>query len=280
VDSSSDLPKFRRPPVIEVVHGMQFAVLPLTLVHPGLFYRLIRDRFPKSQTVPPLLPSVMPERASLEMLQAPPGLQFSQGDDVPRAWFISEDAASLVQLQTDRLLFNWRHEPSQTDYPHFDTMHAEFQKLYRELEKFASDENLGAIRPQTCEMTYINHIHPMADDAGPASISSVFRLWRDDFGPEWRQAADFVNWGARYLLKDHAGKVFARLTSNLTNLIQAPSAPLGGRILQLEISVHGFPSTPTFDGVSEFHNSAHQAIVKYFAGITTRSAHDQWERIQ
>ena len=113
MDSQRRLPKFRHPPLTEVVHGVQFERLPMTIVHPGLFYCRIKDRFQKAQTVPALPPL----RQVFEIGPAQfHGVQFSQPDEVPRAWFIAEDDAMLVQLQSDRLLFNWRQEPSKSEY--------------------------------------------------------------------------------------------------------------------------------------------------------------------
>jgi uncharacterized protein (TIGR04255 family) len=118
--SQAPLPKFERPPLLEVAHGVQFEALPMTVVHPGLFYARIRDQFPKTRTVPALPPiSVVP--AANKQLAS---IQFALPDEVPRAWFLDDQEANLVQLQADRLLFNWRYEPSKAQYPHFEEVHA------------------------------------------------------------------------------------------------------------------------------------------------------------
>lgn len=152
MDADRKLPKFRTPPLTEVVHGVQFQRLPMTIVHPGLFYATLKGGFPRSQTVPPLPPI----RPTYELSPVIGGIQFAEPDEVPRAWFIGQDGSTLIQLQSDRLLFNWRRDPGNAEYPHFEEVHASFRTVYGQLERFISEEVIGDLRPQICEMTYIN----------------------------------------------------------------------------------------------------------------------------
>src|SRR6266436_4791123 len=95
------LPRFQKPPVSEVALGVQFPAV-LNPVHLGLYYQRVKARFPKLQVQPPVPPSFETFGASPTMtfsIQLQPGLQ-------PRMWFLSEDETSLIQLQSDRLIFN------------------------------------------------------------------------------------------------------------------------------------------------------------------------------
>jgi uncharacterized protein (TIGR04255 family) len=273
MDSQRRLPKFRRPPVTEVVHGVQFERLPLTIVHPGLFYERIRPRFPRVQTVPALPPL----RPTFDLgFQPVTGLYVAEPDELPRAWFIAEDDSTLVQFQNDRLLFNWRHEPSKATYPHFEQVHESFGEVYLELERFVAAEAIGNLKPQVCEMTYINHIRPLTPDGKARPLQQVFRLWHEEFGPEWQQHSDGVSWNARYVLRRDTGEAFGRLTSALSTVAKPPSTD---QILQLDITVVGQPTSPDRGGIAQFHSMAHEKIVNYFAAITTKAAHNEWERI-
>jgi uncharacterized protein (TIGR04255 family) len=267
--SLKHLPKFRKPPLTEVVHGVQFERLPMTIVHPGLFYTRIRDRFPKSKTVPEL-PPLRPTREPASIVR------FADADEVPRAWFIEENEATLVQLQADRLLFNWRQEPAKLEYPHYDQVQAGFTEMYRELENFVTETSLGNIEPKCCEMTYINHIPLKGPDGRARLPHELLRARHDDFGSEWNIAADAVNWNEHYTLRRY-NQEFGRLSSTLTNIIKPPSTD---QALQLEITVYGPPIATNLEGVVAFHNMAHEAIVNYFTAITTAKAHEEWERIQ
>ena len=101
MDQQPSLPRFRRPPVSEVVIGVQFQSPILTPVHLGLYYQKIKDRFPHTATRPPLPPV-------FESFETVPTMMLSMPADMfqPRMWFSSADGFSLVQLQSGRLNFN------------------------------------------------------------------------------------------------------------------------------------------------------------------------------
>jgi uncharacterized protein (TIGR04255 family) len=201
-----------------------------------------------------------------------PGIQFADPSEVPRAWFIDAEEKMLLQLQADRFLLNWRREPSKSKYPHFESIHADFQQMYRTFQEFASDEGLGEIKPAACEMSYINLIPLKNPDGSPRLIQDVLRSWREDYGAGWTVSADAVNWQALYRLSGDNRSSSARLTATLANLV----GPLG-RGLQLDLTVHGVPTAETFEAMVEFHRFAHETIVRYFGAATTDAAHEEWE---
>jgi uncharacterized protein (TIGR04255 family) len=270
MDSKSPLPKFRRPPLIEVVHGVQFDRLQMTVIHPGLFYAQIRDEFPKSRTVPALPPLALTQPSAQS-------IQFADPGEVPRAWFLDENEINLVQLQADRLLLNWRQEPSKAEYPHFEEMHAKFGKIYQEFQQFVSSEGLGTLRPRMCEMIYINHIAMTGSDGKPWPAHEWFVPWQENYGPGWATPSDAVNWVAQYPIRRDDGSLMGRLTATLSNVVRPPSSD---RALLFDLTVQGTPRSEDFAGVTEFHHIAHRAIVTYFAAVTTGKAHDEWGIIQ
>ena len=282
MDSHQDLPKFRHPPLVEVVHGVQFKRVPMTIVHPGLFFECIKDKFPKSQTVP-TIPSLQP-LFEPTLRQPPSALQLMEADELPRAWFIADDDIMLLQLQVDRLLLNWRKEPTYAVYPHFENVHERFNEAYAAFEQFLATEGLGSLEPELCELTYINHIPANRPDGGAKALRDVFLSWNDDIGPEWRQPVDGLNWSARYTLRYGEGTADARMTANLSQ-IGKPGVSKGEqpseipRYFQLDISVHGRPLGVGQEGVAAFHQRAHSDIVNYFKAVTSASAHLEWEII-
>ena len=276
MEAEAKLPKFRRPPLIEVVHGIRFRPLPMTIAHPGLFYLQIRDAYPQVQTVPPLLPIEETFGAGAPVIFQ---VGLSSGAELPRAWFVSADDTMLVQLQQDRLLLNWRRSAGPADpaeYPHFEAVSAEFRRVFAELVSFAADAGLGSIDPNQCEMTYINHIddHPIAQRPEPAELLTV---WNSGNGPNFNLSLDDLAFTARYVLRNGDQRPLGRLTAALTTLI-APGHQR--RVFQLEITARGAPMGTGLPGVVAFHELAHQQIVRCFAGITTEAAHIKWERWQ
>jgi uncharacterized protein (TIGR04255 family) len=273
MDVPKKLPKFRRPPLIEVVHGVQFRQLPMTIAHPGLFYLRVRDRYPQTQTVVALPPTRETFDDSPMLLH----LGFVGQDEIPRAWFVSNDDATLIQLQRDRLLLNWRRGAQSAEYPHFEAVSDEFQRIYADLEAFAAENNLGEVQPTQCEVTYVNHLHAPAARGDRPDPASIIRLLNAQVGPEWQLPIDDLSFTARYLLPGEGGRPIGRLTATLATLISSGG---GEAVLQLDITARGSPEGTGLDAVVAFHNMAHKHIVHCFTGITTRAAHEKWDRWQ
>ena len=271
----SDLPKlpdFGDPPLIEVVHGIQFEPLGFSVVHPGQFYNLIADRYPSVEAHPPLTP-LQELFGTLAIGQ--PGFRFEVGPavDMPRAWFISPDSAFIAQVQRDRLLLNWRLVNGGAAYPRYQGMRAEFDDLYSQLEKFATDRQLGPVVPNQVEITYISHISTEEQSEESPNPAKVFRMFSGGHGSEWPVPVEGLKLEVKYLLQRDETLPIGRLY-----VVIMPFEKNGRRLLQLELTARGAPATPDQRGVSEFLDFAHDQILKCFAGITTPEAHATWRR--
>jgi uncharacterized protein (TIGR04255 family) len=135
MNDDAPLPRFRKPPVSEVALGVQFPPV-LNPVHLGLYYQRLKARFPKVQVQPPItaaFETFAPSPIVFGMPMPAIGLQ-------PRMWFLSEDENSLIQLQSDRLLFNWRGGLQGVPYPHFEAVQGEFAEAFDLLEKLSEDQ--------------------------------------------------------------------------------------------------------------------------------------------
>src|SRR4051812_28021302 len=112
---SGPLPDYARPPVIEVAVGVEFfPVEELDTVQLVRLHDVWRDRYPLIQ--------LQPEVAS------GPQLPIVFGGVLPvRLWSQSENQESLIQVQADRLIVNWRRFAENREYPRYGTLRAEFQ---------------------------------------------------------------------------------------------------------------------------------------------------------
>src|SRR4051794_5656712 len=100
------LPDFRKPPLNEVVLGIQFNPVPgYSQIYAGEVWGLFRARFPQVQEMPALPPN-------FETFGIPQGPQIGfnvlAGASHDRFWFLSPAGEQLIQFQMDRLLHNWR----------------------------------------------------------------------------------------------------------------------------------------------------------------------------
>jgi hypothetical protein len=71
-------------------------------------------------------------------------------------------------LQSGRLFFNWRGGLQQNAYPHFDAVQSEFMKALDELEALSTNERLGDVFVNQCELVYVN---PLPISATGVSLS-------------------------------------------------------------------------------------------------------------
>lgn len=279
---TNPLPKFRHPPVDEVAVGVQFAALGFLPTHYGAFHERVKQAFPGVQAMPPVPPV-------FEVISAPaapsnPGnflpmqMGIAGGFALPlwpRTLFISEDECSLIQLQNDRLYFNWRRRPD-NEYPHYEHVRRGFSDAYVALETFVSDQSLGPISPNQCEVLYVNLLSPGVTGVEPSAPEKAFRIWNSVWNEEGSKPLEDLAFNARYRLADDTGKQFGRLTANMST----GSGPDHVQAMRLELTARGVPRGSGLDGILAFLDVGHEAIVRCFAAITTQAMHDRWERYQ
>ena len=281
MNDEASLPRFRKPPVSEVAVGVQFPAV-LTPVHLGLYYQRIKAQFPKYRVLPPVPPAFETFGATSATPMVSFGVQMPGGLQ-PRMWFLSNDENSLIQLQSDRLIFNWRGGLRGSPYPHFDAVYEEFVKAFDELGELAETEGVAGIVVNQCEVTYVNALATANTGVPLSEPERIFRIYTDERGPEWRQPLEDLSFTARYPLADEGSKPFGRLTVTLSSYSMAPSYVLVSPMapgFQLEMTARGVPKGTGREGVAAFHDHAHRAIVRCFAAITTPIMHELWERYQ
>src|SRR4051812_36926510 len=111
---SGPVPEFERPPLSEVGCALQFAhPLPLNVVDLARLRDAYADRYPETEqhpAAPPIQRSGQPE------------FQFTlgQGFQLPRLWFLDASSTQLVQLQADRLGWNWRKVRDTDEYCRYE----------------------------------------------------------------------------------------------------------------------------------------------------------------
>jgi uncharacterized protein (TIGR04255 family) len=158
----SDLASYSRPPVIEVALAVQFEPGTLSGLDAATFRGSIRETYPKYEEQPARPPveevfdpviAAIPFR--FEVLDAP---------QMHRVWFLNEDGSRLVQLQSDLLAVNWRRLTEGDEYPRYETLRADLEQYLGVLNDILQAEGRDTIRPNWCEVTYINQVAPEAPE--------------------------------------------------------------------------------------------------------------------
>lgn len=264
------LPDFKKPPLNEVVVGVQFSnPQGYQQIHAGEVWNLFRKNYPNVQELQSLPPSFetfgLPHQQSM-MHQ----ISFATGGTHDRFWFLRPDGAELIQFQQDRLLHNWRKVGDGTNvYPRFESMIQKFKEELTKLQGYAASLMPQALLINQCEITYINHIKFSEGD------SKAFSDWLRFLNFEKKQPDDF-SMAFREVIRDDVGKPQGRFMCDAS----LGYLPDGQEIISLSLTVKGAPPGTDIDSALNFLSMGRDVIVRKFAELTTDQAHQKWERVK
>ena len=137
---------FENSPLQEVVIGAQFLPILNSSSIISEFYQAKKDKFPRFVEDTPI-PHV------IEKFDSQNSVTFQNGY-YSRKHFIEKSEHKLIQIQTDKILFNWRTLDNRNDYPFFENIKKEFLVHLNDLNNIYSVLN----NIDQLEITYLNHI--------------------------------------------------------------------------------------------------------------------------
>jgi uncharacterized protein (TIGR04255 family) len=281
VQASDKLPKFHKPPVVEVVLGVQFQRLPMHVGHLGLYWDRVRGQFPQVQQQIQL-PHII-ERKGIQASNPSPTISFlTPAEQIPRVWIISEDHCELIQLQADRFLRNWRryHGPA-IQYPTYDGhTRPNFERDFTDFLDFAAIEKLPEPVADQCEVTYINVIRPCGVWEQFGQLGKVFKGWMAECPSVASGPPLAVQWRAKHEVVDADGRFVGHLFLELDSAFDGGSEGEPQPVFQLQLIVRGRPLGEGMSGVMRFMDLGHSTIVNSFAEVTTPEMQSVWGRYQ
>lgn len=268
------LPRFAKPPVIEVAISVQFKELnKVSAPHLGLLWaELYRGRYPRATQQPPLANvqegfSSAPERATVEVLPNIP---------VPRLWFLNQLGTELIQVQPDRFVLNWRKLDTEEAYPSYERIKKRFQEEVSAFASWLQSHELGEIKVDQSELTYVNHIIEGEGWSAGDHIGGIVTLWggrtHDDYMPD----PEDVRFATQYVMSEKAqpvGRLHVRAET-------ARRVSDDRRVVKLSLIGRGPPLGDGMDDALTIMDQAHEWIVRSFASITSTEMQKKWERIQ
>lgn len=156
VSDGKGLPSFGNPPVVETVLGVQFIPLvKLKSFHGGQFWSELGEGWSRVEESP-LIPAAFErfdDSPPLDLLFA-----FEVGAGSPvRLRMRSDDGAEMVQLQRDRLHYNWLGGETRT-YPRYPEVRVRFDSALNKFRGFLENQKLGELQPNQWEVTYVNRL--------------------------------------------------------------------------------------------------------------------------
>ena len=255
---------FKNPPINEVVVSAYFSP-PLSdfrSEHVGLFWEKIRVDFPIVRQQPPV---ASPVSAGLEVNADEPF-------PMPRYWFIADDDISLIQIQKNAFMFNWRRRDDA--YPRFHrNIKPAFDRYYGLFSEFIRAE-IQDEEPSIdlCELTYINAVERCEFWGGPEETERVipsFPLLSP--GIEVLGPPEFnCNFGYRI-------ESDMQLSIAIRNGVMAQQAD--APVLIFEIRAGARFGHAQKSEADEWFERAHDSIAQCFVGMTHRDIQSEhWER--
>ena len=253
------LPSVERPPLNEVIFNLKFEPLSdFKAPHFGWYWERIAGEYPNIDQKIPIGWPMQSER--LEILPN------------PRVWFLDEKGQTLIQLQDDRFIFNWRKTEAEYEYLRFSELFPKFKENFENFSEFIKEKNLGEVKPESCELTYLNQI-PMDEIWG--SYSEIQRVlpdlsWRDD--PErFLSGQEKFLWQTEFPLPENFGSGIVKVNSAIRRRDQHP-------MIILELHALGLGEDKSLDAVWRWFGMAHAWIVTAFFDLTSPEMHNYWGR--
>ena len=274
--SDLKLPEFLNPPLAEVAISVQFEPLnKLVVPQIGLLWQHYGKEFPHVEHHPPIDPVI--ERFGVRSSSIFPNIQLLQAHPLPRVWFLNSAGDELLQLQQDRFVRNWRKVNPDLEYPRYETyIRPKFIDSFRDFEKFISDNQIGVIKANQCEVSYVNLITSNDVWTTHADIAHVFTNWDKEYSKDATYELEDARFQIRHLLRDQAGNFMGRL--NITCEPTFASSKDQSPLFELRLIARLKPFDATLDGIMKSVDIGRESIVKTFAAITRKEMHDVWNQ--
>ncbi|WP_293968071.1 TIGR04255 family protein [Sphingomonas sp.] len=263
-------PKFTNPPLIERAISVHFAELSgFTLGDYGLFWSIIRDGFPLSESAGRTPPNIEQYDGFRPAEQQ---ISIVDGGSLPRALFRNATSGELVQIQPDRFTFNWIKTGVDHAYPHSEVTLERFFDLLTLFERFAADRGLGALQFDQCELTNVNVV-PVEDVGETLSdVATVVKL-PDVANPCRSVRLEQQIVGSRHIFTDEDGRPLGRVHTMGQPAIRAQDSALAFR---LDIVARGAPLSTGRKGLEDFFNLAVSAVNGVFLASVTQAGRKFW----
>lgn len=270
-----NLPSFERPPVSEAVLGIQFEPIPgFANAHLGAFWSYLggQSEWPAVQDAPALGPNF--ERFGVEReWKNLDTMNFGFSQILPTRMQVRNKANRMVQLQGDRLIYNWLGDQG-GEYVRYDKLRPEFDEILQKFEGFLRDESLPPIQPNQWEVTYTNQIPQGTVWNDAADWKNVFCFHA--VPPSVVNGCSLENFNGSWIYEIAPQRGRLRIS-----LQHAWLEPNGRQILLFNLTARG----PIKEGagavatIAEGLELGHEMIVRSFASLTSEEARKYWGQI-
>ena len=182
----------------------------------------------------------------------------------------------LLQVQQDRLIWNWRKTSDEDTYPRYlDHVRPRFVEHFDSFLNFLEEEKIGDFRPNQCEVIYVNHISPGQEWKTRADLDKIFLGWSSEYkqrAPLELEATQIV---CQHIINDEKGEFIGRLHMSIeSGSRKSDDQP----VFVMKLTARGKPLSPDRDGVLNFMDLGRRYIVEIFDAVTTPAMHKAWRK--
>lgn len=269
---SNRIPSFGRPPVVETLLGVEFSPIPnWNVVHFGLFWNLIREEFPRAEVQPPLSSVIESFEPARPRPRKPPTIALMMQPDI-RCWFVSQDDRSLLQLQSNRFIVNWRRGESDAEYPRYEAfVRPLFERNWSRFSEFLSSEGIESPDVIQCEVTYVNHLLQGEGWDSLGDWSNVFRPLSGMQVHEFLPSIETGKFNFNYAMPKQSGRLRVNADSAIRDRDAKP-------IINFQLSARGKPASSSRADILSWLDLGREWIVRGFTDLTTDAMHRIWQR--
>ncbi len=266
-------PDYANPPVVETILGVQFDHLPaFTNAHLGAFWRsLSRQEWPSPSDAPPLNDQF--EQFTDSARWATAGVQFQVTQAIAsRIQIRSTHADRMIQVQNGRLHFNWLAVAG-GPYPRYETIRGEFVAIFEQFANFLATEELGELRANQWEVTYLNHI-PKGTVWQSAGDWDFFQLLGPDPSLDGLIEAESFGGEWHFVIPGQLGRLHTRWQHAQTS----PSKGEGQEVIRLTLTARGpvESNSDAREATLKGLDLGHTTIVCSFEQFMTAAANRYW----
>lgn len=279
--SSYDLVSFTKPPVAEVALTVQFDRDTVDLEALGFFSQRVRDEFPIRQNQP-LLPAIT---ETFDLASATPSIEirFEAPNSLPRLWFQSESGVELIQLQHDRLTFNWRRLDEGGTYPRYAHLRGRIDQFLTVLAgclaKAGSSAGGQSLAINLCEVVYVNPVeYPRRAEKRHPDLSKILNRVRPRPRTAFLPDAEDAQFQSRWRIPAaELGRKGAAPTGRLyVSAAPALKPPKNTPIYLVNLTARLVPTKADRRSAMKALDVGHKWVVLGFKDITTPEMQRSW----
>lgn len=253
-------PDFAAPPVVETALGIQFAPLArLSTRDVGAYALKLADGFPMFEERPrlPRIHETFPQQHTITWeLGSSPGPQ--------RAFLLSVDRASMIQIQSDRFGYNWRATTPGASYPRYSENSVRCLQEFRQFRAFCEQHALEAVRPDLCEVVYVNHIAPRESETAVEVFAEIFPALTWSHSTPWLPIPETASLNRVYEIPPEQGRLYAEAS--------IAHRPDGTEFVILKMIARVLHPSGDPETVETSLQLAHEWVVHGFVSLTAEDA--------